>query len=140
MNNGILIAIDGSDCALRALDEAVRLGAGSSPLHLLYVHPPLPVGGVLAHVDKQTLADYYAAEGRAQLAAAEARLAAAGVAGSSHIHVGQPAEVIVRQAEALACRLIVLGSHGRTGLASLVMGSVAARVLHLATTPVLVVK
>ena len=40
----------------------------------------------------------------------------------------------------LACDLIVMGTHGRSGFAGLVMGSVASRVLHLADCPVLLVK
>ena len=50
------------------------------------------------------------------------------------------AEVIARLAGDLACDLIVMGTHGRTGIAELVMGSVASRVLHLAPCPVLLVK
>jgi len=40
----------------------------------------------------------------------------------------------------LACDLIVMGSHGRSGVVGLVTGSVAARVLHLAPCAVLLVK
>jgi nucleotide-binding universal stress UspA family protein len=48
--------------------------------------------------------------------------------------------VIARLASELKCDLIVMGSHGRSGLAGLIMGSVASRVLHLAPCPVLLVK
>jgi nucleotide-binding universal stress UspA family protein/quercetin dioxygenase-like cupin family protein len=53
---------------------------------------------------------------------------------------GDPAEEILRLAEALRCDLIVMGSHGRTGLARLLTGSVAEEVLRKAACPVLVVK
>ena len=59
---------------------------------------------------------------------------------TTHVHVGQTAEVIARLAGELECDLIVMGSHGRSGLAGLIMGSVASRVLHLAPCPVLLVK
>ena len=53
---------------------------------------------------------------------------------------GAAAAELLRLAEENACDLIVLGSHGRTGLARLLMGSVAEQVLRGAHCPVLVVK
>jgi nucleotide-binding universal stress UspA family protein len=50
------------------------------------------------------------------------------------------AEIIVRQAKRLRASMIVMGSHGRTGLGRLLLGSVAERTLRYATCPVLVVK
>ena len=75
-----------------------------------------------------------------QSAAAQQRLDAANRSHTTHVHVGQAPEVIARLAGDLACDLIVMGTHGRTGIAELVMGSVASRVLHLAPCPVLLVK
>ncbi|MDP3635888.1 MAG: universal stress protein, partial [Azonexus sp.] len=65
---------------------------------------------------------------------------AAGRIYTTHIHVGQPAEVIAKLATELACDLILMGTHGRSRIAGLVMGSVASRVLHLAACPVLLIK
>jgi nucleotide-binding universal stress UspA family protein/quercetin dioxygenase-like cupin family protein len=53
---------------------------------------------------------------------------------------GDPAEEALRLAEALRCDVIVMGSHGRTGLSRLLTGSVAEEVLRKAACPVLVVK
>jgi universal stress protein A len=53
---------------------------------------------------------------------------------------GEPAPTIVRLALELACDLIVLGTHGRRGLARLVLGSVAEHVLRRAAFPVLTVR
>jgi nucleotide-binding universal stress UspA family protein len=53
---------------------------------------------------------------------------------------GSPAEEIVRHAAALRADLIVIGTHGRTGLDRLVMGSVAEKVLSDATCSVMVIK
>lgn len=53
---------------------------------------------------------------------------------------GDPVAEILRFAEAIQCDLIVMGTHGRTGLAHLLMGSVAERVVRKASCPVLVVK
>ncbi|MGE5303552.1 MAG: universal stress protein [Alphaproteobacteria bacterium] len=51
-----------------------------------------------------------------------------------------PAEVIARQAKKLHASMIIMGSHGRTGLQRLLLGSVAERTLRLAGCPVLIVK
>jgi nucleotide-binding universal stress UspA family protein len=53
---------------------------------------------------------------------------------------GNPAEEIVRMAKETECDLIVLGTHGRTGLGRLLMGSVAEQVVRKAPCPVLTVK
>ena len=143
MTMKILLPLDGSEQSLRAVEHVIsKMGwyKETPELHLLHVHLPIPVGRIQAHVSKETLEGYYREEGRALMSAAEERLNAAGVAFVSHIHVGQPAEVIVREVAALACDLIVMGTHGRGGVAGLVIGSVASRVVHLAACPVLLVK
>lgn len=139
----ILLPVDGSDCALRAVDHLIAhldWFRDVPEIHLLHVHLPIPVGRVQAHVGKETLHGYYREEGEAQLLEAQQRLDAAGTVHTPHIHVGQPAEVIARMAGELGCDLIVMGAHGRGVIAGVVMGSVANRVLHLASCPVQLVK
>lgn len=139
----ILVPFDGSPCALRALDEAIRLAAAlAAPpvIHVLHVHLPIPLGRIEAQVGTAALQAYYREEGEAVLALARQRLEASELHYLAHLHVGQAAEVIVHQAGVLACDWILMGSHGRTGLASLLMGSVASKVLHLSTCPLLLVK
>lgn len=139
----ILLPVDGSECSLRAVDHLItHVGwfRDVPEVHLLHVHAPIPIGRVQAHVGKETLHAYYLEEGQEHLLAAQQKLDAAGRFHTTHIHVGQPSEVIAKLAAELACDLIIMGSHGRSGVAGLVMGSVASRVLHLAPCPVLLVK
>lgn len=56
------------------------------------------------------------------------------------LEVGDPVQWILEVAKERQCDLIVIGTHGRTGLARLLMGSVAERVLRGATCPVVTVK
>jgi nucleotide-binding universal stress UspA family protein len=56
------------------------------------------------------------------------------------VRIGVPAEEIVRYADARNIDLIVMGTHGRTGVAHLLMGSVAERVVRTAPCPVLTVR
>lgn len=139
----ILLPADGSPCSLRAVDQLIAHIAclrEVPEIHLLHVHLPIPIGRVQAHVGKDTLHAYYLEEGQEQLQAAQQKLDAAGRFHTTHIHVGQPPEVICKMAGELGCDLIVMGTHGRNPLAGLVMGSVATRVLHHAPCPVLLVK
>jgi nucleotide-binding universal stress UspA family protein len=64
----------------------------------------------------------------------------AGVRVSDLLLEGSPAEQIAREANASGAHLIVMGTHGRTGLSRLVLGSVAQHVIALAACPVVVVK
>jgi len=57
-----------------------------------------------------------------------------------HMIEGEPAQEIVRLAADSHCDMIVLGTHGRTGLARLLMGSVAEQVMRRAPCPVLTIK
>lgn len=68
------------------------------------------------------------------------RLKAMGVDVEGRIVEGRPDEAIVKAAEDVAADLIVMGSHGRTGLIKVLLGSVAERVIGQASCPVLVVK
>lgn len=137
------MASDGSDTSVAALTSLVahlRRFGEAPELHLLYVHPPVPIGLVRQHVSREILDRYYREEGEAALKPAQALLAAQAFRCTSHIHVGEPAETIVKVAHELGCGLICLGSHGRGALANAVVGSVVAKVLHITDVPVLVAR
>lgn len=139
----MLIAVDGSDSALRAVAAAIaEAGARreAPELHLLHVHRPIPDARVQQHVSRESLEHYYRDESLPQLAAAEAALNAAGLAFTRHIHVGEAAEIIAKIAGELGCERIVMGTHGRSALGDAVLGSVSHRLLRLAPCPVLLVK
>ncbi|MDO8932502.1 MAG: universal stress protein [Rhodocyclaceae bacterium] len=139
----ILLAIDGSDVSQRALAsliDHVQWFRDRPEVHLLHVHLPIPVGLAVQHVSQEALDRYYREEGEAVLADARARLEESGFAVTAHIHVGNPADIIVKVADELGCGLICLGTHGRGAVAGAVLGSVATKVLHLARVPVLLAK
>jgi len=58
----------------------------------------------------------------------------------THVVQGDVAATIVRLASEFGCNQIVMGSHGRTGLTGLLMGSVASKVMHLAQIPITFIK
>lgn len=63
-----------------------------------------------------------------------------GIQIETHLFKGDPVTEIVKEAKNLECDLIVMGTHGRTGMAHLMMGSVAERVIRTASIPVLTVR
>lgn len=139
----LLLAVDGSGCSDHAVAHVVATAGAwckAPEVHLLYVHPPIPVGRVLSHVGHDTLENYYREDSLPHLASAEQALSAAGIAFARHIHVGEAADVVLRVASELASDWIVMGNKGHGVVAEMVLGSVAHRVLSLAQCPVLLVK
>jgi nucleotide-binding universal stress UspA family protein len=136
----LLVPHDFSDDAEAALETAVELARRlGSALHLLHVfQQPVdvlsPYGvAIPANVGPELRA---AAQGRLEKIAARI----SGVRTEVHVAEGPPAQVIAEQARSLAADLVVMGTHGRTGLRHLLLGSVAERTMRTAPCPVLTVK
>ncbi len=139
----VLVPIDGSAHALRALDEAMAEGRRSTEpfsLHLVNVQQALAGVHVKTFIKRETLEDYYREQGNAALAPARERASAAGFSVTVHIGVGDPGEVIAQYAAQQHCTRIYMGTRGLGSVAGMVLGSVAVKVVHLSTVPVLMVK
>jgi nucleotide-binding universal stress UspA family protein len=143
MGMKLLIAVDGSDNALRAVQHVIasreRLREVPQVL-LLNVQWNIAAGNVKLFISQDTINDYYREQGLAALAAARTQLDAAGMAYNYHISIGTPAEAIVQYAAEQKVDQIVIGARGQGSLSSLLLGSVVDKVLHLAKMPVLVVR
>jgi nucleotide-binding universal stress UspA family protein len=139
----ILVAVDGSPHAqatLESLHRRLEWFREPPALTLMYVHLPLPYGAAARWVGKETVQRYYDDEAAQALAAARAYLDGKGVPYTAIHKVGDPAREIVAYAAAERFDLIAMGTHGSSGLANLVMGSVATKVLAATTLPVLMFK
>ena len=140
----ILVAVDGSEQAQRALDEALKLYmTDSMHIHLLTVCEPIHVNEVFFKdtlSDMRQLEDEHMAKGREVVEAAAAKLKASGVSHDVHVEIGHPAQTIVDTAQKYHCELIVMGTRGLGAIRTLAVGSVANKVVHLAEVPVLLVK
>lgn len=135
----ILLPNDGSAASGRALEQLLQRVSAGLELHILNVQLPVD-GNVRSFVNEQEVQAYHLAEGLAELAAARARLDAAGLPYEQHVLVGHPATQICRFADEHGVDEILMGTHGRTGLAHLVMGSVAEEVSQKAKAKVTLVK
>lgn len=136
----ILLAVDGSKCSLKGVSNLIEHARwyGKKPeVELVNVQPVLPYEGRVSHVlGADQVTSYYREEGEAALARARKMLDAARFKYRFHILIGPVAETLTKQAKALRCDLILMGTHGRTLAGQLVLGSVALKVLQTARVPV----
>lgn len=145
----IIYASDFSPASLAALPHAVNVAkATGAELIIVHVLPsPIPVIGEMTYMDRETWDAVFAdvqAEAHKQLDVLVARARDDGIATSGLVvdgpGVAVPADEIIRTAKEKNVDLLVLGTHGRTGVAKFFLGSVAARVVATAPCPVLTVR
>ena len=142
----ILVSTDGSTLSTKAIRMAAKLaGATGAKLTGAYVIAPWvsPVyseGSMyMAAVSSKRYKEITERAAREALAVVEIESRTAGTAyGSAMLTANTPWEGIIHAAQSKKCDLIVMASHGRRGLASLMLGSETAKVLTHSKIPVLV--
>ncbi len=146
MYQRILVPIDGSATSERALQEAIKLAAaGKAQLRLLYVLEavyPLDTEGY-AFIDHAALQDAVRKTGERALAQAAETVRRSGMTAETallDVTGERVANVIDDEALTWKADLIVIGTHGRSGLSRLLLGSVAEGVVRGAKVPVLLVR
>jgi nucleotide-binding universal stress UspA family protein len=122
----IAVALDSSPAAQAALELAIRI-AVDRDMSLLLVH----VSGRNDDDD---------ARAKAVLGRAVELARSRGITATVAVHDGSPADELLREAAANDCCMIVMGTHGRTPLAQVFLGSVAAAVVERAHIPVVTVR
>ena len=133
----ILVPLDFSTDSERALDYALELASiFQARLTLLHVmHIP-----VMVEVDLHAYLPKIETAARQQIEACQQRVQAAGLTSDMVLVRGVPFQDIVETARDRQVDLIVMGTHGRTGLPHAFLGSVAEKVVRLAPCPVLVTR
>lgn len=139
MYDSIVVPIDGSDCADRATEEAIHLADRfDADVSFLAVLEPytFSLGDPVPEIpNREDLCEPW----RLSLDRAETLSTNAGVPCTTTVEVGTPKEEIEARAEAVDADLIVLGTHGRTGLQRLLLGSTTESVLRSIDIPILTV-
>lgn len=136
----ILVPVDFSEGTRRAIDYALSLGGKfSARLTLLHVHKPIYIPATEAGFDYAASERYGAGEAEAQLKALAASVAT-DIEVDTQMRYGIPWDCIVKWAVEHRVDLIIMPTHGRSGLKHLLLGSVAERVVQHAHCPVLVVR
>lgn len=144
----ILVPVDFSESSRQALAYAVglaeTLGASIDAVTIWQPANNLAIDTLLASVDTgapRTLGDIARAAAMSRLRTFLASVDHRGVGPiQGRVEVGEPSEVIVELADSGSYDLIVMGTHGRTGLRHIALGSVAERVVRSSTVPVATVR
>jgi nucleotide-binding universal stress UspA family protein len=138
----VLFAVDGSPHATRAVKYGARFAAQDTALMALYVIDRAAHWSDMVPID--VLEDAFVEEGEHALAAAKAMLD--DVSAHTQTRLAKTArsgddiaQTIVREADDWKAELIVMGTHGRRGIARWMLGSVAERIVRLARMPILLV-
>ncbi len=145
MSTTIVVSTDFSEVSYDALQHAHGIArADGATLALVHVLPEL------SGADHQSMLEWLQDKApkaaaveklvRETLAGKAAELATDGVKVDTYLEEGEAHTAIVRRAEQLGAALVVVGSHGRTGIQRMLLGSVAERVVRFAHSPVLVAR
>jgi nucleotide-binding universal stress UspA family protein len=138
--NRVLVPTDFSDQSCKAVEAALAMVARPEQLTVLHVATPM---SAFTAGDPAVIWETVSDESRSEHLQQELRKRFHEKqfdAIKFEVLFGSPAEEITKYAENNQTELIVLPSHGRTGLARLMIGSVAERVVRLAHCPVLVLR
>ncbi|WP_046213739.1 universal stress protein [Paenibacillus wulumuqiensis] len=136
----ILVAVDGSEHAQRALEHAVQLAKGlqiAPRLTVLHVNPVMMVAEPPLGVDVDERLDE---EGHAMTEPYRTYLDTTGVQYEVRYHTGDPATVICDTANEEQMDLIIMGTRGKSAVSELFLGSVSHKVIQHAHCPVMTVK
>ncbi len=141
----VLVAIDGSEYSQRALSRLGEfLPAKTDEVVLVNVSPNPAVGAVglvgPPYIDYAALSEQLRAEGAAVLSQGAEVVSRGGYSVRQVFREGDPATEILELAQSEAVGLVVVGSHGRTGLRRFLLGSVSDKVMTHAPCSVLVIK
>lgn len=133
----VVVPFDFSDHAMAAVRQALKLVEDPQQVHCLHVLPfmiptePGVVWGAIDDAERMRHALEHMVDALPENEYGKLAI---------DVRIGDPGKVVSDRAEELGAELVVVGSHGRTGLTRLVLGSVAERVTRLAHCPVLVIK
>ena len=138
MYQRILLPTDGSEVADHAVDHAVALALQfDASLDVLHV---TDVSALPLDAHAESLVRAIEEEGREAVEEITERASRRGVGSvTGAVREGSPHRAIIDYAEENDCDVVVMGTHGRTGLDRYLLGSVTERVTRLADVPVLVV-
>lgn len=140
----IVIATDGSPYSTAAASEAIGIAKkNGSKLTVISVVPAelaTPTDVDFAATQRELLAEKEMQAAEKNAKAVKEAAQKEGVAVQAFVMTGKPADAIIETAKEKNADLIIVGSHGRTGLERLLMGSVAERVIVMSACAVLVVK
>ena len=137
-----LVPVDGSRNSLRAVRHVINLMKDREPMevHLLNVQEVVDAWEVRRFLKNSEIRRLQTKRGEQQLEPAKSLLDKAGVRYQTHVGIGDVADTIVRFARRNRIDKIIMGTRGLGAVKSLLLGSIATKVIHLSDVPVTLVK
>lgn len=139
----ILFAADGSPCSLEAAKHVIQQFNAfkeTPELTVVHVEPAVLPPNVTRHVAKAVVDEWYVEQGDNALRDVVKMFDAAGIPYTRKQLVGDVAATIISTAHEVGADLIVMGSHGRSAAAGVLLGSVTTKILSGSKIPVLVIR
>lgn len=133
----VVVPFDFSDKSIPTLDTALELAADASGIHVIHVLPtlePTEPGVIWSSIDNSGRIHHAEEAIKKQLSDAKYQEV------NVDVEIGDPGHEVSEYAKKVSAELIVLPSHGRTGIKRWLIGSVAERIVRLAHCPVLVLR
>jgi nucleotide-binding universal stress UspA family protein len=137
----LLVAVDGSPCADRAVAFAIKMAKAVQGMKVILLNVQEQLERWYQHgLASDSSREHLKEQGQAQAAAARRLLDESGCSYEFLIIFGKPAETIVQVARDHGCSGIVLGTRGLSDMETVFIGSTSFKVVQLADTPVTLVK
>ena len=142
MKQKILVPLDGSALSEGAIETAERIARAFGHEMVLFrvIDTPLDVSPEAEPVEERRAASARIEETTAYLDGIASRIEGKGIKTRNEIGVGYPHSAILEAADKEDVEFIVMSTHGRTGLARVLLGSVAEKVVHATGRTVVLVK
>ena len=139
MFRNLLVAVDGSEHSVRAAERAIALGQimDDSNIEILYI---LDGSKSKSDVLKYGDSDTASLKRKEMLSEYERMIGDAGIAHTTTILQGSPAETIIKHANEGNYDCLIIGSRGRSTVQTMILGSVSHKVMKYVKAPVLMVK
>ena len=126
MYKHILVAVDGSDNSLRAMEDAIKVASAESQIEILYVSP---TGHIASEILKAGTLDEFNEQNRQKFAREEAAVKSSGIAYKVTIEYGEVETTIAKYINENDVDLVVMGCRGLTAMQEMVFGSVSTYVM-----------
>lgn len=146
MYQRILVTVDGSDTSDRALQEAINLAKDQQAmLRIVHAIDEVNINAGAEFVNPEEIENAWIKSGLEILDKAQSQAHAAGIRAETRLleidKLGvRIADAIIENAKTWPADLVVAGTHGRTGLSHLLMGSVAEGIVRICPVPILLIR
>lgn len=126
MYKHILVAVDGSDNSLRAMEDAIKIASAESHIEILYVSP---TGQISSGILKAGTLDEFNEQSRQKFSREEEAVKSSGIAYNVTIEYGEAGKTIAKYANDNDIDLVVIGCRGLTAMQEMAFGSVSTYVM-----------